>query len=147
MDQSWSNQQPIRNPQTYQRHRHEVLWQITIPLVIGLVIFVSLAGMAAFSSTAAAKSQMADIALIHLIIMGLFFGLINLVMLAGMAYGIFRLYQVMPEFFLRVLLFSLRVQLAVSNVSKRLTDPLIRVKVSSARRRALQRSLSQVKFR
>lgn len=147
MDQPWSNQPPKRNPQTYQRHRHEVLWQITVPLVVALLIFLSLAGMAAFASTAAAKSQMADIALIHLIIMGLFFGLINLILLGGMAYGIFKLYQVMPELFLRILLFLLKVQLSVTKISNRLTEPVVRARVSAARRRAFQRSVRQLRYR
>lgn len=135
--------QPIKNPQTSMRHRKEVFWQITLPLVIAIVITITVASLVVFSTTAGAKSQLADIALIQLIIPALFFSLISLVMLGGFIYGLVKLYQVLPEFFLRGLVFLLRVQLGVAKFNNRLTEPIIRMHIYNARRHALRRSIQR----
>ena len=41
-----------RNPVTAERHRREVLWQITVPLAAGVVLVLAIGALATFSTTA-----------------------------------------------------------------------------------------------
>jgi hypothetical protein len=130
-----------RNPVTAERHRREVLWQITVPLAAGVVIVLAVAAFATLGATAGAQSQMADIALVQLIIPMLFFGTISLVMLGGTVYGLARLLQAMPYFFLRVQIFFLRTQIGVHRFNDSLVAPMMKIHTFNARTRAFGRSM------
>jgi hypothetical protein len=144
MNESPINQKKARNPETSARHRKEVFWQITFPLAVGGLIVLVLAVFTAFGTSAASKSQAADIALVQLIIPVLIFGTISLLMLGSMVYGLFRLLGILPYTFLRLQIFFLRVQLGVLRVNDRLVEPFLRAHSFSARGRALGRSLGRV---
>ena len=141
MNEKTAQKFTARNPVTAERHRRDVLWQITIPLTAGLLIILAVGVLATFGATAGAQSQMADIALVHLIIPMLFFGMISLLMLGGTVYGLARLLQAMPYFFLRVQIFFLRTQIGAHQVSDRLVAPMLGVHSFSARMRAFKRSM------
>ena len=130
-----------RNPVTAERHRREVFWQITVPLAAGVVLVLAIGAIATFSTTAGTKSQMADIALVHLIIPMLFFGTISLVMLGGTVYGLTRLLQAMPYFFLRVQIFFLRTQIGVHRFTDGLVAPMLKIHTFTARTHAFGRSM------
>ena len=132
-----------RNPVTYQKHRHEVLWQITIPVIVAGLIVLTLAGLTATVSSGTA-SQMADASLITLIVPMLFFGLITLVLMGFMVYGVLKLIHALPGLMLRAHYFLLNVQLRVTRIDNSLVKPLIRTKEYNASARALRRSLRQV---
>jgi hypothetical protein len=129
------------NPATALRHRQEVLWQITVPLAIGVIIVLALAAMTAFGATAATQSQMADVALVQLITPVLIFGVISLMVLGLSIYGLVRLIQVMPYFFLRAQIIFLRIQLGVMKVDNGLVEPILRTHSFTAQTRAFGRSL------
>ena len=58
-----------RNPLTHEKHRREVFWQITIPLVIGLVMILGLAALVIVTAVQGGNvSQAADASLVYLII-------------------------------------------------------------------------------
>ncbi len=129
-----------RNPLTANQHRREVFWQITVPLIVGGVIVLVLAGLSAFATTAGSKSHLADAALVGLVSQALMFGLVMLLMLGGTVYGLFRLLGVLPYFFMRTQIFFLRIQLGVMKVDQRLVEPVLRMHGFSARTRAFGRS-------
>jgi hypothetical protein len=133
-----------RNPETYLRHRREVLWQITLPLGIALVIVVGLAAFIAFGVGMGDQSQLADIALIQLIIPVMFFSLISLALLGASVYGLFRLLGILPYYFLRAQIFFMRVQLFVMRGSDKVVEPVLRAHAISARGQAYRRSLQRV---
>lgn len=135
---------PPRNLQTYQRHRREVLLQITLPLVLGGLVLLGLAGLSAFVAQADLKSHLADAALIGLIVQGLFFSLVGLLLLGLSAYAVSRLLASLPYAFLRIQIFFLKVQLGIGKFDNRLAEPVLRAHASAARRRAFVRSLRQV---
>lgn len=143
MAQNPASSSSERNSVTYQKHRHEVFWQITIPVTIAGVIVLGLAGLTATVSSGTA-SQMADASLITLIVPMLIFGLITLVMMGFMVYGVVKLIHALPGLMLRVHYFLLNVQLKVTRIDNALVKPVIRTKGFSASARALWRSLIQV---
>ena len=84
-----------RNMSTYQRHRKEVFWQITIPLVIGVVFVLMMAGLIIFFP-AGTTSTLADISIIWLITPMFIFGLIFGAILVALIYLTVRLIQELP---------------------------------------------------
>jgi hypothetical protein len=141
MDQSSLPVLPSRNELTHRRHRHEVTWQIMVPLGAAAFLVLVLAALSAFATTAGTKSQMADIALISLILQAMVFGLITLLMLSAMAFGLFRLLPLMPSFFFNIQNFFWRVQINVVRIDSKLTEPILRIHSFTASRRAFGASL------
>lgn len=86
-----------RNPLTHARHRREVFWQITLPLLLGLVLFVGVSVLSALGNSGEV-SRGADVALIWLILPLLVVGLIFLVVLAGLTYGLVFLIRGIPGY-------------------------------------------------
>ncbi len=77
-----------RNPVTYQKHRHEVRWQITIPLAVGAVlilipaVLVLVAGITGVTQL----TQLAQVSLIWLIIIGMMISLLVMIATVVMIY-------------------------------------------------------------
>jgi hypothetical protein len=143
MDRSTLPTPPLRNELTHRRHRHEVTWQIMIPLGVGVFLVLVLAALSAFATTAGTKSQMADVALISLILQAMIFGLITLLMLGVTVFGLFRLLPLMPFFFYNIQNFFWRVQINVVRIDSKLTDPVLRVHSFTASSRAFRASLGR----
>lgn len=133
--------EPPRNPETTRRHRQEVLWQITLPAAVGIIVILGLAVFTAVGLSAPVQSQMADISIVYLIMPVLVFGLITLVLLGGAAYGVTRLLALLPYQFLRLSIFFLRVQIGVHSFSNRLAQPIMSWHSFTARTRAFGPSL------
>jgi hypothetical protein len=74
-----------RNPVTHRTHRRQALWQILLPLWIGVIVFLILAVMVGFSTNAQA-SLWADISLIFLIVPVMAITLILLAVLGGLIF-------------------------------------------------------------
>jgi hypothetical protein len=108
---------PQRNPITHAVHRREVFWQVTVPLVIGTLIILSLATGVWFVSYNSA-SQAADISLIWLILPALIFTLIFTFLLGGLTFGLIKLISILPPYAALVqnyfVLFNLKVTRAVN---------------------------------
>ena len=79
-------------------HRRQVLLQIYLPLGIGVLVILAVGILAILSSSTDFDKSLvwANISLIMLIIMAVFFFLIVLIILATMIYGIARLTQITP---------------------------------------------------
>jgi hypothetical protein len=85
------------NPKTQQAHRREVLLQITLPLVIGVVLILLLAILTVVTATSGGSvAQAADASLIFLIIPLMIVTLLFTIIFGAVAYGIIKLNEVLP---------------------------------------------------
>jgi uncharacterized membrane protein YobD (UPF0266 family) len=128
------------NPVTQLSHRKQVLWQITIPLVIGVVIILIVAILVTTGSPQTA-SLWADISLIWLIIPVMIASLILLVLLAGLAYAVIWLVRTIPGYALQAQNFMIMIAGQVERLGDMIVEPILRVNAFLASLQALSRSL------
>ena len=71
-----------RNPVTYQKHRQEVLWQITIPLVFGAILILIPVVLVIYASVTGVSQidKLAQVSLIWLIIIAMVISLLLLIL-------------------------------------------------------------------
>lgn len=129
---------PERNPATRAAHRKQVLWQISLPLLVVIAVFVALAVLATFMS-GERTSAWADIALIWLLLPILLFALLGILVTGGLAYGVLRLIGVLPGYFWRLQAAFNRLNSAVRRASDRAVAPAIKAAGARAALRALRR--------
>lgn len=132
----------VRNPLTRRRHQREVLWQVTVPILIGglvLLFFAALAVAAGLGILPGDTSCWADISLIWLIVPMMFVTLLSLVFLAGSVYAIIRLILVLPKYSYQALGWMLLLGLQLRRVSDRLVEPFLRMHMLSASMKTLGR--------
>ena len=129
------NETPIsqRNPKTHQKHRREVFWQISFPLIIGLLAFL---GFAIWSVVTVAGggsvSQSADTSLVFLIYPAILMGIIPLVLLGGAAYGVIALNKKLPFWGFQAQAAMKRVGAAIQTGANKITDPLVSIQSKMA---------------
>lgn len=117
---------PTRNPITETKHRREVLLQITLPFVIGLVILLALA---VFVSVAGGSntSRWADVSIIWLIIPSMFLGLLLMVLLGALLYLLITLIRALPVFTLKIQEFLSLVYLRTKRASDLAVEPIFKI--------------------
>lgn len=125
-----------RNPITHHRHRREVFWQVTLPVVMACLLLLVLAVLAAGLSSERA-SKWADISLIWMIIPALLFSLLTMILLAAGVYLTLRLLHILPVYFYRGHNWFLLVHLRVGSMGDRLAEPFVRVRAWKAGASAL----------
>lgn len=82
-------EQPVeRNPVTYQKHRNEVLWQITIPLVVGAILILIPAVLVIVAGVTGGPqiAKLAQVSLIWLIVIAMVISLLLIIFTAVMVY-------------------------------------------------------------
>jgi uncharacterized membrane protein len=89
---------PEANRVTQEKHRRNVLWQITLPLAVTLVIVIILAVLVSAPGDNALASRWSSISIVFMALSLLFAGIISLVLLALLAYGLARLLHIMPSY-------------------------------------------------
>jgi uncharacterized membrane protein len=125
-----------RNPLTQQVHKREAFWQITIPLIIGAVLFLALA--TAVSGGAMGKvGTWANIGVIWLILMMFLPGLILLILLAALAFGVSWLIIRLPEYALQVQNFFEMIVWQVTQFSNKTVEPVLRIESTRAKFKAI----------
>ena len=119
---------PKRNPRTHARHRREVFWQITVPLLLGVLLLVAALVVIIFSATQPVTDlgRWAGVSLIWLIMPSLFIALIALVILVGFIYLISLLLHLVPRYALILQLYFEQVKGKVSQLSNRVIEPLVK---------------------
>ncbi len=120
------NQLPERNPVTYQQHRQDVFWQITIPMLIVLALALVLV-ILALSGTFVQQSQWADISIIWLIIPSMLIGLVFFIVVAGLIYLVTILLGRLPPYARLAQDWLLVARFKVGEVGDKLVEPFLRI--------------------
>jgi hypothetical protein len=129
-----------RNPLTSVRHRREVFWQITFPVVAFVVILLVLAIMT-LGLSAYQASVWADISVIFLIIPALLMAFIAMILLAGGVYLIAMLLQILPFHFFRAQNGLFRLRLQVGRLTDMLVEPMLKIYSFNAAARTFVRQV------
>ncbi len=118
-----------RNPVTREAHRRQVLWQISLPFGVGILLILALAGLTVLSALGggAGVSRWADISLIWLILPMIVFTLILLAIVAGLVYLIVKLISVLPGSAFKVQELMASWQEKIRSASDKAAQPVIRV--------------------
>jgi len=116
-----------RNPVVHARHRNDVLWQITVPVVAGAVVLIVL-GVFAWLLRAGDASRWGDVSLIWLIIPAFFSALIAMAVLVGLIYLTVRLIGWLPYQFYRLEMLLLRLYRLVDNAGNKASAPVIKAR-------------------
>jgi uncharacterized protein involved in cysteine biosynthesis len=121
---------PERNPKTHAIHRREVFWQITLPLIVGILLLLATVAAVIYSATqpAAELDRWGDVSLMWLILPSLFFALIILLFLVGMVYLISQLLRLIPPYARVVQLYFEAGKTKVGQLSDLSVKPIIRVR-------------------
>jgi predicted membrane protein len=129
-----------RNPLTHEKHRREVFWQITIPLIIGLAFIADLVALTIVTAAQGGNvSQAADTSLIFLTIPTMLMAFVVLAVLAALAYGIIWMNKNLPPYFKKAQDAMVRVRDGVRSGADKLTGPVIRFKSMMASLEAFKR--------
>lgn len=129
-----------RNPVTQRAHSRQKLWQITLPLLLGVIlalVFAVLAGLAQADSA----SRWADISLIFLLIPVMVVSLLFLAILAALVYLMIRILKFVPPVALKVHNIFAQVEQRVRTGSNLAVEPMLRVQSWLAALRTLRREL------
>jgi hypothetical protein len=135
---------PERNPLTQREHAREVLWQITIPLVIGVVIVLALAVLSVVMLDEAEASLWADISLIFLLIPLMLVSLLLMALLSGVIYMLLRLLKVIPPYARKVQDFAYRIEQRARSGANAAAEPILRVNSVVAGYQALRLRLRRM---
>ena len=135
-----SSSLPERNPVTYEKHRREVRWQVTLPFILGLLACLALSVLTFFAG-APASSKLADVSLIWLILPWLLVGLITFAILGGLLYAVIAIIRVLPRYTRQVQVLFDKLHGMVRKAGDAAVEPIFRAQSLSARMRALRRNL------
>jgi len=122
---------PPPNPETYGQHRRQVWWQILLPVIIGALLVILVAVLAAMG-TNLQVAHWGNISAIIMIAPLLVLLLITLVILLAANIGLVRVLQVLPRFSHLVLLTLTRYARILQDWANRTTKPVIGVRSSWA---------------
>ncbi len=120
-----------RNPVTHLRHRREVFWQITLPIVLGIIVILLLAFLVTRIGVDQA-SVWADISLIWLIVPVMIVTLISLVFLAASIYLNVRVLQVLPFYSRLVQEWFASLSVQVGRFNNVAVEPVMRIQALKA---------------
>ena len=118
-----------RNPKTHLEHRREVFWQITLPLLVGILIILAAVGAIVFSSLQPVTDveRWAGVSLIWLILPALFIALIFLAILAGLIYAVSFLLRLIPRYALIIQLYFEQARSKIGQLLNLSTEPILRI--------------------
>ena len=134
---------PPPNPVTMAKHRKQVLWQITVPFLAMVFLCLGLTGLTIWSASGSSEpvSRWADVSFIWLtppIIIG---ALITLLIVGGLAYGVYYLIRVLPPYTRLTQDFFKRVLAKTRQISDQLVQPIIRIQGLAAGAQELRKQL------
>lgn len=135
-----SSSLPERNPVTYEKHRREVRWQVTVPFILGLLACLAVSVLTFFAGSPAA-SKLADASLIWLILPWLFAGLITFLVLGGLLYAVIAVIRVLPRYTRQAQVLFDRLHGIIRKAGDTAVEPIYRAQSFSAKVRALRRNL------
>ena len=121
-----------RNPVTHQRHRREVFWQITVPLLVVILLLLALAILVVFQATAVQKSVWADISLMWLIVPALFMAIILMIIFGASAYLCILLIGELPIYFRQAHVWLEYIGYQIAQISDKAVAPVLRIQSFNA---------------
>lgn len=121
----------VRNPITHQAHRREVFWQITLPFIVGALIFLGVAVAASWGAIGEVRAW-GDVGIIWLIFLMFVPGLLILIIIVGLVYGITWLLMHLPEYTLQLLNIFQMLSGRVKQFSNKTVEPVMRVQSARA---------------
>lgn len=124
------------------KHRREVLLQITLPMIIFVLIILALAVFAA-TGAPGNVSRWASVSLIWLIIPMILVAFILLVILGALAFGVIRVTGILPEYAHQVQDIFTMIGEIVKQGSDTVVEPFLRVHSFRASIQALKRNLKR----
>ena len=129
-----------RNSRTEAAHKREVFWQITFPLIVGVVLALTLAVLAVVAATGGGRiKQAGDAALICLIVPMMLFAFISGIIAGGIAFGLIKANQELPFVFKQMQDVFARVRYQVQNGSDKAVEPFLKIRSFFASIGALKR--------
>ena len=131
---------PERNPKTHKAHNREVFYQITLPMVFGIVTALLLAVLAT-QAAASTVSTWADISLIMMIIPTMIVFLLFLVLTAGTIYLMIRLLPLIPPYARFAQDWFAYISFRVRFGADKSVEPFLRIHSFMASVRAFKRNL------
>ncbi len=132
-----------RNLLTEANHAKDTFWQISFPLILGILVILALAGWTIFIAAAGGQiGQFADASLILLTIPAMIVAFIFLAILAGIAYLVIWLNKNLAFYTYRLQKIFGRIAGQVDAVADKAARPIIKVKCYSAVFRAFLRAFS-----
>ena len=129
-----------RNTRTEAAHKREVFWQITFPLIVGVVLALVLAVLVLVSATSGGSiKQAADAALVCLIVPLMIFTLIGMIIFGATAFGLVKANEELPFLAKRAQdgLEMVRYQVQVG--SDKVVEPILKIRSFFASLGALKR--------
>jgi hypothetical protein len=134
---------PERNPVTHQKHRHEVFWQITIPLLIGGILIVVPMCLVVLGAATGAPGldKLASISLIWLILIAMVLTLITLIASVAFGYLITMSVSTIPPYARQAQDALALLSVRIKAVSDKAVEPFLRYHSFSASLGALGRRI------
>ena len=88
---------PAKKTSSYRAYKRDLLWQIIVPMIVIALLFVAASVVTAMGE-GGTLSQGADVSTIWLIIPLIIFAIINILILAGLVYGLAKLLDIIPTY-------------------------------------------------
>ena len=129
MDTQNRPQHTERNPLTHAAHKREVFWQITLPLLLGILLILAVVGAIIFSviQPVTDVERWADVPLIWLILPSLFFALLLLAILAGLVFAVSYMFRIIPPYALVVQLYFEQAKSKIEQLLNMSAEPFLRI--------------------
>lgn len=120
--------------------RREVFWQITLPLLVGVILILGLGAWTIFTTVQGESiRQAADTSLIFLLIPNMAMAVIPLVLFAGLAYGVIWMNKNFPAYLHQAQDAFIKVRDGVRQGADKLVEPVLKFKSSLAAWHVLKR--------
>ena len=129
-----------RNPETYRAHKRDTFWQITFPLIVGVVFVIILSILTVLAATGGGNiTQAGDIALIRLIVPLMLVTFIFTIIFGAVAYGIIMINDTLPLYTRQAQDAIARVRQQVQMGSDKAVEPFLKIQSFFASLKALKR--------
>ena len=131
---------PEPNPDTQRAHKREAFWQITFPLIVGVVFVIILSVLTVIAATSGGRiTQAADAALIILIVPLMLVTLLFTIIFGAVAFGIIKLNNILPIYTRQAQDAFARVRHQVQVGSDKAVQPFLKIHSFFASLNALKR--------
>jgi|YNPNPStandDraft_1061719.scaffolds.fasta_scaffold13788_2 hypothetical protein len=119
---------------TLEIHRRQVLWQIWLPVTIFVLAFIALATLSAIGTSRNADNGtfLSSISMIVLILPLIPVGLIAIIILAALIYGLAKVLQILPVYSLMIRTYIFQLSYFVLTWANRLVQPVLWLQSTSA---------------